>query len=96
MTSCSGAGAAGGSSRKVLETLIAITPSAMAMDRENTAIKVSFQCLPRIRIDRRARMEILCHSTAPGRRWLSRDYPYVRMAVQRTVAQLQRRWQLGL
>jgi len=35
----------------VLETLRLITPSAIAMEREKTAMAVSFQCLPRIRAD---------------------------------------------
>ena len=61
----SGSKAAGGSSRKVLEKLSAITPNAMAMDRENTAMNVSFQCFPRIRTDRRARMELIVPLSAP-------------------------------
>jgi len=35
----------------VFETLRLITPKAMAIDREKTAIAVSFQCLNRIRVD---------------------------------------------
>jgi len=35
----------------VFETLRLITPRAMAIESEKTAIAVSFQCLSRVRVD---------------------------------------------
>jgi hypothetical protein len=56
MTNRSAAGAAGGSSRNVFETLKLTIPSAIAIESENTAIAVSFQCFRRFRMDRRVRI----------------------------------------
>lgn len=64
ITRRSGSGAAGGRSSNVLETLRAATPRAIATESEKTAMRVSFQCLRRIRKDRIA--GITMHYFATG------------------------------